>query len=129
MMKSKVILSFGSNCGMREEQLRAAISFCHDFFYNIAVSSIYETPEVHGQGDPYLNAVMRGETELTEEELSKVLKDYEYSSRRDEEARRKGVVPIDIDIVKWEDRIIRPWDYDQEFFRIGYREVLKEAEK
>lgn len=86
-------------------------------------SRLYRTPDVKGSGIYYVNAVVQGETDLDQETLDALFKAYELACGRNAEARKHGIVPIDIDIVMWDSEIIRAWDYRQVFFRIGYSEL------
>lgn len=122
-MNHKVVLSLGSNHGDRYANIEEAITWCAGKLNGIKVSSIYETPEIHGIGDPYLNAVVIGESCLSFEELTAATKEFERTHGRDAEARHRGEVPIDIDIVIWDEAIIRPLDFSRQFFQIGYLEI------
>ncbi|MCM1369880.1 MAG: 2-amino-4-hydroxy-6-hydroxymethyldihydropteridine diphosphokinase [Candidatus Amulumruptor caecigallinarius] len=122
-----VVLSLGSNLYPRDKRIRAAIEWLGSIMEDMIVSEIYETPELHGLGAPYLNAVLAGVTHLTPDSLNKRLKLYEIEAGRDENARRNGIVPVDIDLVmagNEELEILRPRDFSHSFFRIGYDEIL-----
>lgn len=120
------VLSIGSNLEPREQRIKGvevALEWLRTKLMNVKASSVYETPEVHGIGTPYFNSVLAGDTPLELEELNEMLKEYELSHGRDAESRVRKIVPIDIDIVICDDRIIRPRDYAQDFFKIGYYEI------
>ncbi len=121
-MKNKITLSLGSNFGDRTAFVTAALHWLQQVISVSKSSSIYETPELHGKGAPYMNAVVTGETDKTFIQLNNEIKNYEYSCGRNAETRNLGIVPIDIDIVIWNDDILRPADFSHSFFRIGYRE-------
>ena len=87
-------------------------------------SAIYSTPPLSGVGSDYLNAVAVGETKCEQNEFNLMLKDYEKSSGRTPEAKKTGVVPIDLDIVIFNDQIVRHKDYSYDFFKIGYRQIV-----
>lgn len=91
--------------------------------YEMVSSSVYETPEIHGYGASYFNAVARGKTELDADSFNALLKEYEISRGRNEEARARKEVVIDIDMVVWNGEVRRPVDFSREFFRIGYEEI------
>lgn len=73
-----------------------------------------------------MNAVLSGYSDIPFEKLNKDLKAYELKHGRDSEARRKGEVPIDLDIVKWDGEILRPRDYAADYFRKGLTEIGQE---
>lgn len=116
-----VVLCAGSNIEPRGDNVSRSISWLLTILSDSEYSEIYETPEIHGIGAPYANAVIMGRTSMEMKNLDILLKRYETLSGRDEEARRKMEVPIDIDIVIWDGRIVRDKDFRQSFFQIGYR--------
>lgn len=123
-MNHKAVLSLGSNHGNRYANIEEAIAWCAGQLSDIRISSIYETPEIHGIGDPYMNAVVIGATCKSFEELTRETKEFERTHGRDAEARNRGEVPIDIDIVIWNEGITRPLDFSRQFFQIGYSEII-----
>lgn len=122
---SEVFLSFGSNYGDKKGNVEAALRWIGSLLDDMQSSDVYETPEVHGYGASYFNAVASGKTGLELEEFNRRLKVYERDCGRTDEARIRKEVPIDIDIVIWDGEIIRPVDFSREFFRIGYEDIRK----
>lgn len=123
------VISLGSNCGDRKANINKAIELIRkDLIPDLKVSEIYETPCVGKAGNPYMNAVAKGNYSFPEEILSRHLKSIETQMGRNKECRLKGDVPIDIDIVMKNSLILKDWDYRQRFFKIGYEDlVLKES--
>lgn len=117
---SIAVLSFGSNCGDRGENVHKALDWLIRNFSESRVSEIYETPEIHGIGNPYMNAVGICKVDCSLPELIALTKEYENENGRDSACRQRGDVPIDIDIVLWNEEIVRPLDYSSSFFKIGY---------
>lgn len=119
----RVILSFGSNCGDRTVNITNALKWFESVAADCHFSSIYETPEIHGYGGPYMNAVASGFTGYDFESLNRLAKIYEIENGRNESCRLQGRVPIDIDIVLWNNETLRPQDFAREFFQIGFHEI------
>ena len=65
----------------------------------------------------------RGVTKLGYDELNLRLKRYETEAGRTDEARRRGEVAVDIDIVMMDDAIVRPRDAAQDYFKIGFSQL------
>ena len=120
---NRIVLCIGSNMEPKRRNVEDAIRWCSGLCGDIRCSSIYETPEIHGIGAPYANAVLEAFTEYGYEDLNTLLKSYELRMGRDGHARQHGIVPIDVDIVLWNDEIIRPKDFRQSFFRIGFMAI------
>lgn len=117
-------ICIGSNEDTGKDKVLKAIVRLTDFIDIITVSDIYKTPEIHGNGAPYHNAVIRTKTDIDRERLDMLFKDIEREFGRDELARRDARVPIDIDIVICKGIVLRPKDYNQSFFQIGYKSIL-----
>lgn len=122
-MKVNVVFSIGSNCGSRETNVRDAIALLGSYLGNMAVSHIYETPDVRGGIGRYMNAVVSGITSMTEQDCELMCKKLELQAGRDAAARERGEVPLDVDIVVWDGDVLRPRDFRQKFFTIGFEEI------
>lgn len=124
-MKNRAIISLGSNCGDKAANVKSALEWlraCKDIEL-ISSSGIYETPEIHGRDITYMNAVAAILFDMKADEMNSEFKKYEVSFGRTEDCRRSGMVPIDIDIVILNDVILRPQDYNSQFFSIGFDEI------
>lgn len=115
------VISLGSNTPDRKERMSATIELLrHDTSIIIrSTSDFYETPALGGGTRPYLNAVAEIDSEMPTEDLQARFKQMERESGRNEEARKRGDVPIDIDIVECDGEVVRPKDYNAEYYRIG----------
>lgn len=122
----EALFCIGSNCGDRKENVATALERLGKLLRGFRHSSIYATPDCHGGQKEYLNAVCSGETELTPEQAEAACKEIEVALGRDTEARRRGDVPVDVDLVKYDGNILREKDHRSEFFLLGYRELMHE---
>lgn len=118
-----IYLSLGSNFGDREKNIEEAVRWLENRLKDIQRSANYETPEINGYGPPYYNSVIKGETDLSFDNLNSLLKDYEIKCGRTSEAKKRKEVIIDIDIVIWDKKIIREKDYFCNFFQIGFQQI------
>ena len=125
---ARYILGLGSNDGDRETHLRHALNFLAEICDSAWCSTDYESPALSGgkisHKPHYLNSVAVVDFEGTTETLKAMLKACEVMEGRTSKAREEGRVPLDIDIVIAEGRILRPKDFHQFFFRRGYEELL-----
>jgi 2-amino-4-hydroxy-6-hydroxymethyldihydropteridine diphosphokinase len=119
------IISLGSNTKDGDNNLSDAVDWLRSIIIVEAVSSIYSTPPLSGYGANYSNMVIFGRTERDIESLTQLLKKYECEAGRNDECRRLGIVPIDIDVVVCNNTIIRPRDYEANYFKIGFSEIVK----
>lgn len=121
MSEIPLVISLGSN--ISPQNVEKAVEWLSERLKNLSHSSIYMTPPVKHSGRPYSNAVVSAITIENIESLNTEFKQYEIANGRDNAARERGDVPIDIDIVVWDGEIVRPWDFRQNFFRIGASEL------
>lgn len=117
-------IGLGSNTPDREFQIQQAIEHIMSFLTRRSVSSVYEVAAYNGKDAPYLNAVIHGHSPVPVPALVKFLKDWESLQGRTEIGDEEGVVPIDLDLVIFDSRILRPKDFERLYFNIGYRELL-----
>lgn len=120
---TKLYLSVGSNFGSKKDNVARALDWLRNTLVNTRCSSIYETPEIHGYGPSYFNAVIEGLTDMPLSKFNYTLKDYEIKSGRTPEAKERKEVIIDLDIVMWDSEVIRPEDFKRQFFQKGYQEI------
>ena len=117
---SLAIFSIGSNYGDRHLNVSNGLKWLSLLLTDFRSSHIYATPDCHGGVKEYLNAVACGSTFSSPQDLEQLCKRYEAACGRDEEMRKNGNVPIDIDLVIFDNRVLRPNDFKREFFKIGY---------
>lgn len=117
---NKVVLSIGSNSDDCFIKMNNCIKWLSTEIIDIKTSHIYSTPAVNGKDRDYLNAVASGYSRCEFEDLKYRFKQYEQLSGRTLESKKKGVIPIDIDIVMWNDVVLKDNDYKQQYFQIGW---------
>lgn len=102
-------LALGSNLGDREAHLSEAARTLasSEGVRRATLSRVYETAPLGpaGQG-PYLNAVLRLETELPPAELLALLQRVEAAHGRDRGGERWGPRTLDLDLLLYDDRVI-----------------------
>lgn len=99
-------LSIGSNLGEREENLQRVFFLLSLSLAKVTKSHIYETEPWRAPNHPwYLNACVRGETEVSPEEVLDLCKKIERELGRDF-STPLSPRPIDVDILFYDDRIV-----------------------
>lgn len=121
-MKNTVYISIGSNLSNGAEHIENAFGFLRDNYENVVCSTIYSTPSISiGDDSIYFNAVASCEVDCVES-TNIDLKTYESRCGR---IRGMKDVVIDMDIVIADGQILRPRDYDREYFQIGYNKIIQ----
>ena len=102
-----VYLGLGSNLGDRQANLAEALQGLRAHVRIERVSPVYETePQLVTDQPPFLNLVLKGTTALEPAELLAIAKRIESRMGR-RPGERYGPRPIDIDILFYDDRIVR----------------------
>jgi 2-amino-4-hydroxy-6-hydroxymethyldihydropteridine diphosphokinase len=91
-------LSIGSNINA-ESNIIFAIEQLNKILTNTKFSSIHKTKAEGFEGDDFLNLVVRGESNLSFDELNQKLKDIENESGRKRDVPKFSARTLDIDIV------------------------------
>jgi 2-amino-4-hydroxy-6-hydroxymethyldihydropteridine diphosphokinase len=129
-MRSEVWLSLGSNLEPTaecERHLQAAHAELATYITELQCSSIYTTPaEGHAHGT-YANSVVRGFTTMSEEELETALKALERAHGRTPADKLVGRVPLDLDIIRWNESIVRPRNWQMNYMQSGLKELSDET--
>lgn len=105
-----VYLSIGSNIGDKKKNLNAAIDLLgrHKEIEVVRVSSFYKTePQNYKAQDWFLNAVLIIKTSMEPEDLLTIFKQLEKTMDKDGKAFRFGPRIIDLDIIYYDDLIIK----------------------
>jgi len=107
-MEYKVLISLGSNKGVREKNIEKAIALIQKSLGEIlAVSSIYETPSWGYDDNPYLNNAICLVTKLSPLEMMNALLKIELQlGRKRTEIQNYQARTIDLDIVLIEGVIV-----------------------
>jgi 2-amino-4-hydroxy-6-hydroxymethyldihydropteridine diphosphokinase len=122
-MTNIAVLSIGSNSPDCQTQMNKCFEWIDHKFGPSKKSHAYSTPATNGKDPDYMNAVAIISSDLDFDSLKCIFKDYERSCGRTPESKLKGEIPIDIDIVMWNDSIIREKDFNQSYFTIGWQQI------
>ncbi|HWK54946.1 MAG TPA: 2-amino-4-hydroxy-6-hydroxymethyldihydropteridine diphosphokinase [Hyphomicrobiales bacterium] len=96
----RVFLGLGSN-RQRHDNLSAALDALLLEFRDLALSPVFESAPLAGEGAPYLNLVVAFETELLLPQLNEHCKALETKLGRRREGEQTTEVPLDIDILTY----------------------------
>ena len=120
---NRFVLSLGSNSSDRYAKMDMTIERLNSLLNIEVASSVYETLPWGGGDKLCINCVMAGTTAMDKESLIEMTKNWEKQCGRDEEAKKHGIVPIDLDIVIWNDTVLRPKELSRDYFITGYRQI------
>ena len=99
---AQVYLSLGSNID-RYQHITAGLDALELVFGELEISSVYESEAVGFKGNPFLNLVVGGETNLSIAALSAVLKKIEDNNGRVRGGPKFAARTLDIDILTYDE--------------------------
>lgn len=113
------LLCMGSNTD-RSAQLSVARKALCATFPDIHFGEMMET-EAIGSGfhSPFSNQLARFSTTLSPDSVHDIFKELERRSGRTPEDKSLGVVKLDIDLLVFDNRVLKPEDMEREYIRRG----------
>lgn len=122
-MANKIILSLGSNTD-RERNIGDADRLLSDSFTPICFSTpVYTEPICIASSDHFLNQVAVAFTKENPDEINCRLKRIERQLQRTAEGKAAGIIPIDIDLLQWNDLVLKPEDLQRDYIKEGIRSL------
>nr|VFK29459.1 MAG: 2-amino-4-hydroxy-6-hydroxymethyldihydropteridinediphosphokinase [Candidatus Kentron sp. MB]VFK33687.1 MAG: 2-amino-4-hydroxy-6-hydroxymethyldihydropteridinediphosphokinase [Candidatus Kentron sp. MB]VFK76304.1 MAG: 2-amino-4-hydroxy-6-hydroxymethyldihydropteridinediphosphokinase [Candidatus Kentron sp. MB] len=103
---ARVYVSIGSNID-RERNIREAMAELHAEYGPLLTSLIYESDPVGFQGERFFNLVVGFDTDTSPEAVARTLRAIEHQCHRTRSEARFGPRTLDLDLLLYDDRIIR----------------------
>lgn len=123
MRQNKVILSLGSNRD-RETNIRSAGYWLRACFATVSFSDVVYTKSIgYPEDDIFLNQVAVAYTDKQPETIQNSLKEIEIRLGRTKEGKVQGNIPIDIDLLQWNEQVLKPDDLKREYIRSLLQEL------
>lgn len=125
MILHTCLLCMGSNTGRKTHMENARKALAHSF-PDIRFGAEMET-EAIGSGflSPFSNQVARLTTPLSAEEVRTILKSIEKENGRLPEDKAKGIVKLDIDLLMYDDTVLKPKDMEKCYVQEGLVALVK----
>lgn len=124
---NRVVLCLGSNLN-RESKIEEAAVLLRSCFDSIRFSEAVYT-ESEGEDSlsgPFLNQVAIAYTRYAPVEIHAALKQMEYVLGRRPEDKLKGLIPIDIDLLQWNEQILKEEDLKRSYIKESLDKLLSE---
>ena len=120
------VICIGSNTADREARVKQAIAAFATLGSIMRQSSIYDNAADNGIDPPYLNTVILLATVLSHAELCAKCCHIEAAAGRTPESKARGAVPLDADVVIFNNAVMRPRDNARPYFTMGYKQIVTE---
>ncbi|MDE5745910.1 MAG: 2-amino-4-hydroxy-6-hydroxymethyldihydropteridine diphosphokinase [Paramuribaculum sp.] len=116
----QVWLSIGSNHADADRFVAEAARRLQTILSSWKMCAPYTTPAINGIDPDYLNAVAVGYWSGDEELLNDICKKIESEMGRSHD-KSHHTVEIDIDVVCFDEKVVRPVDFSREYFARGFK--------
>lgn len=117
---ARVLIGLGANTPEKHTTLQRTIQAIDEIWHIVAQTPIYDTPaEGSVASAPYANALVVAIIDLEYETLRRQFKQWELDAGRTPEHKKSGIVPLDIDIVMWNDAVLKERDMQMNFMKKG----------
>ena len=123
MNRNQIIIALGSNENAEQNVFLASNALdvlLPDIYW---AESEFTTPEDCCNSALFLNRVGIAYTYMNIEELTKHFKLIEVSLGRTPEYSREGIIPIDIDLLQWNDQILKSEDLKRSYIIKGIQKA------
>lgn len=123
-MKNKAIISIGSN-EHRTANVKKIMEVLTEHFPSIRFSTpqLTEPVDMPEDAKAFLNLIALFETDLEREALEAELKRFEVKLGRDHDDDEDGIIPMDLDIIEWNDEVYKPRDMVRPYVVAGLDEL------
>ncbi|WP_309399603.1 2-amino-4-hydroxy-6-hydroxymethyldihydropteridine diphosphokinase [Phocaeicola sp.] len=119
MKEHHCLLCMGSNTN-RFTQLSDARKVLSEAFPDIHFGELMETQAIgSGFHSPFSNQLARFTTTLSSESVHNLFKELERHSGRLPEDKAQGIVKLDIDLLTFDNKVLKPEDMKREYIRRG----------
>lgn len=121
---NRAVIGIGSNLPDSEKIVLECCKKIREIVEGSEFSTCYETVPVSTIPQPnYHNCVGIITTPKAFDEIRAIFKSMEAEAGRTKSDKQRGVVILDIDIVKWNDEVVSPRDFLQDYVQIGLRQL------
>lgn len=116
---NRCVVSLGSNVIDKQQLVNRAGEALRLRFEEVALTVAELTPPIGDISSPeyFLNQVAFIRTAYTAEEILPILKEIEYELGRRPGGGISGQIMIDIDLLQWNDYILKPEDMDRPYIK------------
>lgn len=107
---NRILISISSNTPDREQKIHEAIEEMRALLPDIQTAPPYTSPSFSGRGPEYMTVAAIAHTDLPIDRLHTFTKAFEWQIGRSPQDSETGEIPVDIDIVGFNDTILKPRD-------------------
>ncbi len=114
------LISLAANDEKKEITIACTLRQIEDYCIILNRTPVYQSKAAGEAPQPaYANALLQIETNQEYEELRSRFKSLEQDAGRTQASKKSGIIPLDIDIISWNDTLLKSRDMEYEYMRTG----------
>ena len=114
------LISLAANVEKKETTIAHALRLIESYCVILNQTPVYRSEAAGESQQPsYANALLQVETDQEYEELRRRFKSLEHDAGRTPASKERGIIPLDIDIISWNETLLKNKDMEYDYMKKG----------
>ncbi len=114
------LISLAANDEKKETTIAHALRLIGSYCVILNQTPVYRSEAAGESQQPsYANALLQVETDQEYEELRRRFKSLEHDAGRTPASKERGIIPLDIDIISWNETLLKNKDMEYDYMKKG----------
>ncbi len=114
------LISLAANDEKKETTIAHALRLIESYCVILNQTPVYRSEAAgESQQSSYANALLQVETDQEYEELRRRFKSLEHDAGRTPASKERGIIPLDIDIISWNETLLKNKDMEYDYMKKG----------
>lgn len=114
------LISLAANDEKKETTIAHALRLIESYCVILNQTPVYQSEAAGESQQPsYANALLQVETDQEYEELRRRFKSLEHDAGRTPASKERGIIPLDIDIISWNETLLKNKDMEYDYMKKG----------
>lgn len=114
------LISLAANDEKKETTIAHALRLIESYCVILNQTPVYRSEAAGESQQPsYANALLQVETDQEYEELRRRFKSLEHDAGRTPASKEGGIIPLDIDIISWNETLLKNKDMEYDYMKKG----------
>ena len=114
------LISLAANDEKKETTIAHALRLIESYCVILNQTPVYRSEAAGEPQQPsYANALLQVETDQEYEELRRRFKSLEHDAGRTPASKERGIIPLDIDIISWNETLLKNKDMEYDYMKKG----------
>ena len=114
------LISLAANDEKKETTIAHALRLIESYCVILNQTPVFRSEAAGESQQPsYANALLQVETDQEYEELRRRFKSLEHDAGRTPASKERGIIPLDIDIISWNETLLKNKDMEYDYMKKG----------